>query len=87
MEELHITMNVQVVWLGKDSSTATWEKESSLPQHLISEYEAGIMREVCSSSHSGCGQIVHTLSSKPCVTEPARKPLQTNDQLLSEASG
>jgi hypothetical protein len=78
----------QVVWLGKDVTTATWEPDSSLPHHLIAEYEAGIIREVNDISHSGCGQTVHTLVSKTTGDiPPPKRPRQESSQLSSSASG
>ena len=75
------------MWLGKDVTTATWESESCLPHHLIAEYEAGIIREVYNISHSGCGQIVHTLASKTTEDKPPlKRPRQDSSALSSSVS-
>ena len=77
------------MWLGSDNTTATWEPESTLSQQLIDEYEAGVSREVYDITHSGGGQIVHTLASE-CVkhTWPSPKSLkQDTSYMVSTASG
>ena len=54
---------VQVVWLGRPIADSTWEPESSLPPSLVSEYEAGILREIQKETFTTGGQTVHTLST------------------------
>ena len=84
----HVQLYMQVVWLGKDRTTATWEPESSLPHQLIEEYEAGIVREVHDICHSSCGQTVHTLASKTADDEPApKRPRVVDSQLVSAPTG
>ena len=76
------------MWLGKDVTTATWEPESSLPNHLIAEYDAGTAREMYDISYSGCGQIVHTLASQTVEDiPPPKRPRQENSQLSSMTTG
>ena len=78
----------QVVWLGRDSTSATWEPESSLPQQLVREYEEGIIREVHDISHASCGQTVHTLASKNLGNErPHKQPRVENSQCTSVPAG
>ena len=52
-----------MVWLGKPITDATWESSQALPMQMVSDYEAGIVYNVKSTSVSAAGQTVHTLSS------------------------
>lgn len=76
------------MWLGREHAAATWEPASSLPQQLIVEYEAGVLREVYDITHCGGGQTAHTLASKSACEVPASKrPRQEPSELLSTISG
>lgn len=79
---------MQVAWLGRDRTTATWEPESSLPRILIDEYEAGVVREVHDITHTSCGQTVHTLASTTADDEPTpKRPRVVDSQLVSAPTG
>ena len=81
-------LSIQVAWLGKDRTTATWEPESSLPSQLIADYEAGVLREVHDITHMSCGQTVHTLASKAVVDVPLpKRPRVVDSQHISAPSG
>ena len=54
----------KVVWLGRSSADATWEPESTLPAHLIQEFEGGLHRSMEKSMFSSGGQTHTTISTK-----------------------
>ena len=79
---------VQVVWLGCNEKL-TWEPSSSLPQHLVEEFESN---EPCAEevlSDSSYGVVNHTLTvrkkSPPTVQPPPAKQSRKSASLLTTA--
>lgn len=77
---------MEVVWLGKPVAESTWEPQDNLPDSLVTEYEAGIFREIQRETFTSGGQTVHTLSANS--VEPCAKRRRTDtDEYTSTHSG
>ena len=75
------------MWLGKPITASAWVSASSLPMHMISEYEDGVRREIVEKYSSG-GQIIHTLSSQSMqVLSGPQKKRPRIDMPSSETTG
>ena len=77
---------MQVVWLGRPIGDCTWEPESNLPQSLVAEYEAGILREIQKDTFTTGGQTVHTLSAS-ATEQNVKRPRTNLSEYTSSLSG
>ena len=70
---------------------STWEPETSLPQDLVADYEAGLFQEVQRESFTTGGQTIHTLSTAPvkdiCQESRAKCPKIDSPDILCDSSG
>ena len=65
---------------------SAWVSASSLPMHMISEYEDGVRREIVEKFSSG-GQTIHTLSQSVQVLSGPQKKRPRIDMPSSETTG
>lgn len=76
------------MWLGKPITASAWVSASSLPMHMISEYEDGVRREIVEEKFSSGGQTIHTLSSQSMqVLSGPQKKRPRIDMPSSETTG
>lgn len=72
-------MSPQVLWLGREQCSMTWEPASNVPTEIIREYEKGMISKVTDTvSSTGIGQTVHTLSvtaSQSCQNSTTVRPV------------
>ena len=61
---IHI-LSTKVVWLERPLTKNTWEPETSLPQELVADYEAGFLQEVQRETFTTGGRTIRTLSTAP----------------------
>ena len=87
---IHI-LSTKVVWLGRPLTESTWEPETSLPQELVADYEAGFLQEVQRETFTTGGQTIRTLSTAPtkdvCKESRAKRPKIDSPDTLCDSSG
>jgi hypothetical protein len=77
----------KVVWLGRPQTTSTWEPEHSLPQHLVADYNKGILYDIRQHSTTSGGQTIHSLSTARSSTVPSPpNPKRIRTDLIDTAN-
>ena len=90
LHNIHI-LSTKVVWLERPLTKNTWEPETSLPQELVADYEAGFLQEVQRETFTTGGQTIRTLSTAPtkevCKESRAKCPKIDSPDTLCDSSG
>ena len=60
---------MQVVWVGKENCSVTWEPEEKIPQKIVEEFEENIKTTVADCVTSRVGQLSHTLITSHDTTQ------------------
>ncbi|XP_065899118.1 uncharacterized protein [Dysidea avara] len=77
---------IQVAWLGSDEKI-TWESRSSLPQHLIDDFENGMQYEEAVITEAKFGAVNHTVTINMTTTTPEQPSKKSRTSLPDYTPG
>ena len=77
---------LQVAWLGSDEKI-TWESRSSLPQHLIDDFENGMQYEEAVITEAKFGAVNHTVTINMTTTTPEQPSKKSRTSLPDYTPG
>ena len=66
---------MQVVWVGKEHCSTTWEPEEKIPQQIIADFEGNIKTAVVDCVASRVGHVSHTLFTSKNVLNSTVRPV------------